>query len=87
MEGPLSVAVIGAGRGPLVERVLQAAEILQRNVQVFAIEKNKMAVNILLKRKAMTPSWRNVEVIACDVRELELPTKVSFPFYPLALII
>ena len=36
--------VVGAGRGPLVERVLKAAEAAGRNVRVYAVEKNPNAV-------------------------------------------
>ena len=36
--------VVGAGRGPLVDASLRAAESSQRKVKIFAIEKNPGAV-------------------------------------------
>jgi type II protein arginine methyltransferase len=37
--------VVGAGRGPLVEEALQAANETGRKVKLYAIEKNPNAVN------------------------------------------
>ena len=38
------IMVVGAGRGPLVDASLRAAEKAEREVKVFAIEKNPGAV-------------------------------------------
>lgn len=38
------VMVVGAGRGPLVRRVLSAADAAGRGVKVYAVEKNPNAV-------------------------------------------
>ena len=35
--------VVGAGRGPLVTRSLQAADKATRNVRIYAVEKNPNA--------------------------------------------
>jgi type II protein arginine methyltransferase len=37
------VAVVGAGRGPLVDRALKAAESAGRQIELFAVEKNPHA--------------------------------------------
>jgi type II protein arginine methyltransferase len=37
------VAVVGAGRGPLVDRALRAAESAGRQIDLFAVEKNPHA--------------------------------------------
>ena len=39
------IMVVGAGRGPLVDASLRAAERAQRQVDVYAVEKNPGAVN------------------------------------------
>ena len=39
------VMVVGAGRGPLVEATLKAAQTSGRNIRVYAVEKNPGAVN------------------------------------------
>lgn len=43
----LVVMVVGAGRGPLIRAVLNAAELTGCKLQVYAIEKNPHAVNTL----------------------------------------
>ena len=37
------VAVVGAGRGPLVDRALKAAQTAGRQIEIFAVEKNPHA--------------------------------------------
>jgi N-acetylmuramic acid 6-phosphate (MurNAc-6-P) etherase len=37
------VAVAGAGRGPLVDRALKAAQSAGRQIEIFAVEKNPHA--------------------------------------------
>lgn len=63
------VAVVGAGRGPLVERVLIAANNAGKNVHVFAIEKNESACIHLARRLQFEWTGRNVEIIRTDMRE------------------
>jgi len=36
--------VVGAGRGPLVNRALEAADRAKYKVHIYAIEKNPMAI-------------------------------------------
>lgn len=38
------VMVVGAGRGPLVRKTLAAAQVAQRSVKIYAVEKNPNAV-------------------------------------------
>lgn len=38
------VLLVGAGRGPLIERALEAGNKLKRNVRVLAVEKNPFAM-------------------------------------------
>ncbi|KAJ3353668.1 hypothetical protein HDU91_005871 [Kappamyces sp. JEL0680] len=40
----LVIMVVGAGRGPLVDRALKAAEAANQAVRVYAIEKNSNAI-------------------------------------------
>ena len=42
--------VLGAGRGPLVDCSLRASKSAAHRVKVYAIEKNKNAVNTLRNR-------------------------------------
>ena len=39
-----TVMVVGAGRGPLVRALLNAAEKVERKVKVYAVEKNPNAI-------------------------------------------
>lgn len=61
------VMVVGAGRGPLVQKVLDAAGATGRRVRVYAVEKNPNAIITLRNRKAT--SWGDrVTIIASDMR-------------------
>lgn len=64
------IAVIGAGRGPLVKASLKAADLAAVNVKVYAIEKNENAIPTLMLYK--NNIWgESVEVIVTDGREWE----------------
>ncbi|TPX71519.1 hypothetical protein SpCBS45565_g01044 [Spizellomyces sp. 'palustris'] len=70
------IMVVGAGRGPLVQRALQAAEASNRQVKVYAIEKNPNAVVTLRCRKES--EWEDlVDVIHCDMRYWEAPEQAD----------
>lgn len=61
------VAVVGAGRGPLVDRCLRASEDADTPIVLFAIEKNPHAVQGLQKR--IRNEWRGkVTLIETDMR-------------------
>ncbi|KAJ1721957.1 hypothetical protein LPJ53_003590 [Coemansia erecta] len=68
-EAPL-VVVAGAGRGPLVARVLAAAARAERPVRVVALEKNPGAMVELQRRNQL--EWRGaVELVFGDMRSHE----------------
>ncbi|KAH9972795.1 PRMT5 arginine-N-methyltransferase-domain-containing protein [Lactifluus volemus] len=70
------ICVAGAGRGPLVARCLSAIARVQRNVFVYAIEKNPSAYVTLQRRKAS--EWRErVEVLFGDMRTLLVPERAD----------
>ncbi|KAJ3157323.1 hypothetical protein HDU89_002736 [Geranomyces variabilis] len=66
--------VVGAGRGPLVQRALQAAENAKRPVKLYAVEKNPNAIVTLRARKQS--EWgERVQVVHCDMRFWTAPEK------------
>lgn len=68
--GPILIAVLGAGRGPLVEASLNAADSVGATVMVMAIEKNPNAVAVLSGR-LQDPHWHGrVALVAVDMREM-----------------
>ncbi|RKO88215.1 protein arginine N-methyltransferase, partial [Blyttiomyces helicus] len=70
------IMVVGAGRGPLVERSLKAAEAAGRKVRVYAVEKNPNAIVTLKNRKE--DEWGDrVTVVHCDMRYWEAPEKTD----------
>ncbi|KAI8816455.1 PRMT5 arginine-N-methyltransferase-domain-containing protein [Fimicolochytrium jonesii] len=70
------VMVVGAGRGPLVQRALQAAENAKRRVKVYAVEKNPNAIVTLRARKQT--EWGDlVEVVHCDMRYWTAPEQTD----------
>ena len=63
------VAVVGAGRGPLVTRALQASQKTDVDVQCWAVEKNPNAFVLLQRRNATDPLWASrVNVVKSDMR-------------------
>jgi|AntRauTorckE5430_2_1112549.scaffolds.fasta_scaffold08168_2 protein arginine N-methyltransferase 5 len=78
----VTIFVVGAGRGPLVDASLKAVEnvnkknraILGTNSsfaikpRIVAVEKNPSAILYLNSLKAHDPQWRNVEIVECDMR-------------------
>ncbi|KAJ1651476.1 hypothetical protein IWQ61_007969 [Dispira simplex] len=61
------IFVVGAGRGPLVDRSLAAARLANRHVRVYALEKNPNAY-VTLQRKKETTWHEQVTVVFGDMR-------------------
>ena len=73
------VAVVGAGRGPIVDRVLKAAQSAGQEIRVFAVEKNPNAILTLRMKKEM--QWGDsVEVVHADLRFWKPEVKVCSLF-------
>ncbi|KAJ3188946.1 hypothetical protein HDU85_004662 [Gaertneriomyces sp. JEL0708] len=73
---PIVITVVGAGRGPLVQRSLQAAEAANRAVKLYAVEKNPNAIVTLQLRKAN--EWGDrVQVIHTDMRYWNCPEQAD----------
>lgn len=66
-DGRVVVAVVGAGRGPLVTRALKASEDVDVEIDMWALEKNPNAF-VLLQRHNET-TWANrVNLVKSDMR-------------------
>lgn len=69
LERPIIVAVVGAGRGPLVTRALKASDNTGVLIVAHAVEKNPNAYVLLLHHNATNPLWNNsVSVVKSDMR-------------------
>lgn len=78
LNNDLIVAVAGAGRGPLVTRVIRAAKSTGTSIQLWAVEKNQNAYVYLLGQNRRI--WNNsVTVVKTDMRGWEGPTVVGRP--------
>lgn len=66
------VMVVGAGRGPLVRRVLAASERAGVPIDLYAVEKNPNAV-VTLQNAKLSEKWTNVTIVAGDMRAWESP--------------
>eukprot|EP00438_Fugacium_kawagutii_P014654 Skav226496 [mRNA] locus=scaffold4305:33266:51540:+ [translate_table: standard] len=73
---PLCAMVLGAGRGPLVEATLKAAERAEVEVELYAVEKNPNAVHALRHRKRRD-GWTAVQVVPGDMRSWTAPKKAD----------
>jgi protein arginine N-methyltransferase 5 len=70
-EEQLVVAVVGAGRGPLVDSALRAGA-----TRIYVVEKNLCAIVLLEHRKAN--EWPDgVVLVPGDMRTVELPERVD----------
>lgn len=66
------IMVVGAGRGPLVQAALNAAQSASRSVRVYAVEKNPNAVITLRGRRAS--EWGDrVTIVSHDMRTWQAP--------------
>ncbi|KAG5898200.1 hypothetical protein JTB14_005580 [Gonioctena quinquepunctata] len=70
------IMVVGAGRGPLVQAVLNVSYTLNRKVNVYAVEKNPYAINTLVDR--VKNEWANkVTLINEDMRNYQPSEKAD----------
>lgn len=72
-DGEVVIAVVGAGRGPLVTRVLNASATTGVPVRVYAVEKNPNAY-VLLQRHNLEDWNQRVTVIKTDMRAWKGPS-------------
>ncbi|KAL9024414.1 MAG: hypothetical protein Q9196_006532, partial [Gyalolechia fulgens] len=74
--GNIVVAVVGAGRGPLVTRALRASEDEGIKIELWAVEKNPNAYVLLQRHNEL--SWRNqVHLVQSDMRGWKGPSSSS----------
>lgn len=64
----VAIAVLGAGRGPIVACALKAAVLAGVTVKITAVEKNKHAI-VTLRNRIVTENWKNVRLISSDMRD------------------
>ncbi|KAG9944096.1 protein arginine N-methyltransferase HSL7, partial [Aureobasidium melanogenum] len=80
LQRPIVVAVVGAGRGPLVTRCLRASVSTGIPVKQWAVEKNPNAYVLLQRRNATDPLWnKRVTVVKTDMRAWKGPLIDSAP--------
>ncbi|CAK3871551.1 arginine N-methyltransferase [Lecanosticta acicola] len=69
------VAVVGAGRGPLVTRALQASKSTEITIKCCAVEKNPNAHVLIQRRNQTDPLWnKQVLIYKSDMRTWPGPT-------------
>ena len=73
-DGKVVVAVVGAGRGPLVTRALRAAQNVGVEIEMWALEKNQNAF-VLLQRYNQTVWSHQVNLVRSDMRTWAGPVK------------
>lgn len=68
-DGRVVVAVVGAGRGPLVTRALRASDNVGVEIDMWALEKNPNAFVLLQHHNANPDLWANrVKLVKSDMR-------------------
>ncbi|PNS18405.1 Protein arginine N-methyltransferase skb1 [Sphaceloma murrayae] len=69
LRRPIVVAVVGAGRGPLMTRALKASGTTGIPILPYAVEKNPNAFVLLQRRNATDSLWGGkVQIIKTDMR-------------------
>ena len=77
-SGRVVVAVVGAGRGPLVTRALRASEDMAVDIELWAVEKNPNAFVLLQRHNEI--SWGGqVNLVQSDMRSWKGPSLASLP--------
>ncbi|KAL9635748.1 MAG: hypothetical protein Q9164_003265 [Protoblastenia rupestris] len=86
------VAVVGAGRGPLVTRALRASKVSKVPIEIWALEKNPNAYILLERHNAQV--WGNeVNLVKSDMRSWKGPARYtgnenpSLSHYPIDIVI
>ena len=75
---PVVVAVVGAGRGPLVTRALSASVTANVSIELWALEKNPNAFVILQRQNAFF--WSNqAHQVHSDMRSWKGPSRANGP--------
>ena len=72
------VAVVGAGRGPLVTRALRASEAVGVDIELWAVEKNANAC-VLLERHNENEWQDRVNIVRSDMRSWKGPLREAVP--------
>eukprot|EP00160_Parvularia_atlantis_P001628 Unigene11307_Nuclearia_a/m.34547 Unigene11307_Nuclearia_a/g.34547 ORF Unigene11307_Nuclearia_a/g.34547 Unigene11307_Nuclearia_a/m.34547 type:complete len:633 (-) Unigene11307_Nuclearia_a:108-2006(-) len=73
---PVTLMVVGAGRGPLVNAALRAADTARCPIKVYAVEKNPNAIVTL--QNMVDDTWHErVTVVASDMRVWQPPAQAD----------
>lgn len=77
-DGRIVVAVVGAGRGPLVTRALRASDEAGVPIEMWLVEKNPNAF-VLLQRHNETTWGGRVNLVKSDMRSWKGPVREKAP--------
>ena len=73
-DGRIVVAVVGAGRGPLVTRALKASDDVGVDIDIWALEKNQNAFVLLQRHNADGEKWAGrTHLVQGDMRTWKGP--------------
>lgn len=73
-DGVLTICVVGAGRGPLVNASLKASDNSKVSVKIYAVEKNENALHVLNYNNENY--WHNlVTIVGADMRTWQFEEK------------
>jgi type II protein arginine methyltransferase len=82
-DGRVVVAVVGAGRGPLVTRALRASDDVGVEINIWALEKNPNAFVLLQHHNANPETWANrVQLVKSDMRTWSGPWRPKKMTHP-----
>jgi protein arginine N-methyltransferase 5 len=85
-SGAVVVAVVGAGRGPLVTRALRASKSAQVPIELWAVEKNTNAY-VLLQRHNQTHWNGQVTVVRSYMKAWQGPSQADGSHYHVDILV
>lgn len=85
-DGRIVIAIVGAGRGPLVDCAIRAGTALNQLVDIWAVEKNPSAVLHLVRRRSKEWSTR-VNLVQSDMRTWKGPASIEGLHYAIDILV
>lgn len=88
LQRPIILAVVGAGRGPLMTRALLASQKTKVPITPFAVEKNQNAYVLLQHHNVNNPLWgKRVTIVKSDMRSWTGPTNPDGTSCPVDILV
>jgi protein arginine N-methyltransferase 5 len=69
----LTVMIVGAGRGPIVEAAMRAEARAKTHIKLYALDKNPNALVTMRSKQLTNDRWKSVTIVHQDMRDWHAP--------------